>query len=298
MRRFLVKAAFVTTCTSLAAVGSATGLIDARNGLDYRSEAGAARTRLAAADPGGRPHSFYFARAAYSGVRNAATARMGAELGTTDPLGAWDANEACGGGFCAWATDYPKGDRQFLTVLRRLTNIDASPSEHAVRLDDPGLRRFPFIYAVEVGYMGLTAAEVRGLRSYLLAGGFLVVDDFWGSVQWQDFEAQMRRVFPEYRIVDIPTTHPLFSSFYDIDEIIQVPNLGQGMPGAPTRELDGAVPHVRGIFDDKGRLMAVINWNTDFGDAWEWAEQPNYMLKYSTFAYQMGVNIVVYAMSH
>ena len=130
--------------------------------------------------------------------------------------GAWRATDECGGGFCAWATDYPKAERQFLTVLRRLTNLDASPSENAVRLDDPAIRAYPFIYAVEVGYMSLSSREVTELREYLLSGGFMVVDDFWGSYEWRNFESQMRRVFPEYPIVEIPMDHPVMSAFYDV----------------------------------------------------------------------------------
>ncbi|HEV2131182.1 MAG TPA: DUF4159 domain-containing protein, partial [Longimicrobiaceae bacterium] len=116
-------------------------------------------------------HAFYFSRAQYGN-------RTGRRFGS-------------------WSVDYPKADRQFLVVLRRLTNLDAFEFEHPLRLDDPELRRFPFLYAVEVGYMALSEAEVKGLREYLLAGGFLMVDDFWGSYQWQSFESEMRRVLPE-----------------------------------------------------------------------------------------------------
>ncbi len=104
----------------------------------------------------------------------------------------------------AWSVDYPKADRQFLIVIRNLIDIDVPDTENAVRLDDPKLRRFPFLYALEVGDILLSDAEVKGLREYLLAGGFLVIDDFWGTYQWQVFESQMLRVFPEYPIVDIP----------------------------------------------------------------------------------------------
>ncbi len=217
-------------------------------------------------------HEFYFTRAVYSDF----TARRRG----------------------SWTTDYPKADRQFLIGLTRLTNIDASPWENPVRLDDPDLRRFPFIYAVEVGYMSLSEPEVKGLRDYLAAGGFLMIDDFWGSFEWANFEVQIRRVLPDYAIVDLPPDHPIFSSFYNIKEILQVPNVGLGIRGGPTHERDGYVPHLRGIFDNDGRLLVAINWNTDLGDAWEWAENPLYPLKFSNFAYQMGVNIIVYAMSH
>lgn len=220
------------------------------------------------------PHSFYFSRAQYT-----------------------DGGRRRWGG-ASWETDYPKADRQFLTVLKRLTNLDAFGQEHVMRFDDPAVRRFPFLYAAEVGQMALADAEVKGLREYLLAGGFLVVDDFWGTYEWQNWEEQIRRVLPEYPIVEIPRDHPIFSAFYQIDEIIQVPNVYQGSNGSRTHERDGYVAHCRGIFDDKGRLLVVINWNTDLGDAWEWAEQPRYPLKFSTYAYRMGANFIVYAMSH
>jgi hypothetical protein len=217
-------------------------------------------------------HAFYFTRGIYSGFRRG-----------------W------GGG---WATDYPKADRQFLTVLRRLTNLDAYHSEHAVALDDPELRRHPFIYMLEVGSMSLTREEVAGLRDYLLAGGFAFIDDFWGTRQWQNFEQQMRLVLPEHEFVDLPLDHPIFSSLYHIRDIVQVPSVTNWRRNRQTHEQDGFEPHVRAIFDHDGRLMVMINWNTDIGDAWEWAEQPDYPLEFSTFAYQIGANAIVYAMSH
>lgn len=198
----------------------------------------------------------------------------------------------------SWSTDFPKSDCQFLTVLRRLVNIDAYGHENAVRLDDPAIRRYPFLYMLEVGYMRLTPDEVQGLRDYLLAGGFLMVDDFWGSGQWYNFEREMRRVLPEYPIEAVPLDHPLFHMVYNVDEVVQVPNVNNAAYGGPTWERDGITPYVRGIFDENGRLMVAINWNTDLGDAWEWAEQPYYPVHYSTYAFQVGVNTIIYAMSH
>ena len=202
----------------------------------------------------------------------------------------------------SWAVDFPKADRQFLTIIDRLVDLlDSYGRENAVRLDDPDLRRFPFLYALEVGYMYMTEPEVKGLRDYLLAGGFLMVDDFWGTWEWDNFERQIKRVLPEYRVVEIPLDHPIFNTVYNIEEIVQVPNIGNAQRaeyGGVTYERDGIVPHVRGIFDNDNRLMVVINWNTDIGDAWEWAEHPYYPLKYSTYAIEVTVNIIVYAMSH
>lgn len=271
MRPLLAKGVVLSAALLMGGVeASGNGLAAAEDVAAVDQARGGASA--AASD---REHSFYFTRAAYSGGRG---------------------GRGRGGG--SWATDYPKADQQFLVVLRRLTNLDAFPYEHPIRLDDPALRRFPFIYTVEVGAMNLSEEEVVNLREYLLAGGFMIADDFWGTYEWANFEAQMRRVFPEYSIVDIPLDHEIFSAFYNVTEIIQVPNVGNGSSGGPTHERDGYTAYCRGIFDDQGRLLMVANFNTDLGDAWEWAEQPAYPLKYSTYAYQMGVNFIVYAMSH
>jgi hypothetical protein len=256
---------------------SRTGL----GGIHHRSPGAASYGFLRVSHSDGAtvkgPHEFFFTRGIYSGGG-----------GDED----WGAR---------WAVDYPKADLQFLTALRRLSIVDAYERDNALVLDDPELRRFPFLYILEVGSMSLSDAEARGLREYLQAGGFLVVDDFWGSWAWANFESEMKRVLPDRRIVDVPLDHPVFHVFYDIASIIQVPNVYQGIfsvSGGPTHEYDGYVPRVRGIFDDDGRLMVLINWNTDLGDAWEWADDPQYPLKFSTFAYEMGINFVIYAMSH
>jgi hypothetical protein len=230
-----------------------------------RPEAGDTGTRAVPA----RDHEFTFARAAYGSF-----------------------------GYPSWSTDFPKADRQFLIGVKRLTRLDAFEWEFPILLDDPQLRRYPFLYAVEVGYMALSEAEATGLRQYLLAGGFLVVDDFWGSYEWANFEAEMARVLPGRPIIDLPPDHPLFSTVYQIDEVLQVPGVRNARREGRTWERDGVTPACRGIFDDAGRLLVLVNWNTDLGDAWEWAESPYYPLRYSTFAYQLGINAIVYGMSH
>ena len=225
----------------------------------------------------GNAHEFYFTRGMYSGE--------------------YDDYDAGG----RWAVDYPKADHQFLVALKRLSILDAYESDNAIELTDPRLRRFPLLYLVEVGSMSLTNAEVLALRNYLLAGGFMVIDDFWGSWAWDQFVSQMQRVFPDRAIVELPLEHPVFNAFYNIDRVLQVPNIRLGISstyGGSTHEYDGIVPHVRGIFDDEGRLMVLINWNTDLGDAWEWAEDPFYPIEFSNFAYKMGINMIVYGMSH
>jgi len=244
---------------------------------EVSADAGPWRTARFWAPEAGR-HEFYFTRAVYSDARGSG-------------LRGWGRSRS-------WSTDYPKADRQFLVVIKRILGLDAYDYENAVSLTDPDIRRFPFLYALEVGRMALSPAEVQGLREYLEAGGFLVIDDFWGTQEWTVFEANMNRVLPGRPIVELPQDHELFRIFFDIPEIIQVPNVRQGRYGGPTWERDGYVPHVRGIHDDHGRLMVVINWNTDLGDAWEWAEDPFYPMEYSNFAYEMGANLIIYGMSH
>jgi hypothetical protein len=219
-------------------------------------------------------HEFYFTRAIYSDFR---------------------------GG--SWSIDYPDADWHFVQVARRLAKVDAydGPEGNAVWIGDPDLRRYPFLYALEVGSMTLTDAEVDGLRSYLAAGGFLIIDDFWGTEEWNNFEREITRVLPDRPIVELGVDHPIFGSFYNIDEIRQVPgirnayNVSAGF--GVTYERDGYVPHVRGIFDEDGRLLVAINWNTDLGDAWEHAEDPFYPLEYSTYAFEVAMNLILYGLS-
>lgn len=198
----------------------------------------------------------------------------------------------------SWATDWPKADRQFILGIKRLTNIKVADQERALQFTDPEIFRYPFVYAVEVGHWDLSEEEASGLREYLQRGGFLFCDDFWGSWEWENFQQNINRVLPGSRIVEVPLSHPIFHCYYDISEILQVPNVGNALYGRITHEQDGYVPHCRGIFDENGRLMVVISWNSDLGDAWEWADLPGYPARYSTYAYQMGINAIVYAMSH
>jgi hypothetical protein len=203
-----------------------------------------------------------------------------------------------------WAIDYPEADWHFVQVARRLANVDAydGAEGNAVSLADPELRRYPFLYALEVGGMALTDEEVEGLRSYLAAGGFLIIDDFWGTQEWANFEREITRVLPGRPIVELGLDHPLFRIFYNIDEVVQVPGIRNGYNVSAgfgvTYERDGYTPHVRGIFDDKGRLMVAINWNTDLGDAWEHADDPYYPLEYSTYAFEVAMNLILFGMTH
>jgi len=201
----------------------------------------------------------------------------------------------------SWSIDYPRADRHFLYAIKRLSIIDASPDENSIKLTAPELADYPLIYVLEAGAMQLTEPEVEALRHYLLAGGFLFIDDSWGSWAWETLVEQLGQVLPEYPVVDLQATHPIFHVLYDIDEIIQVPNYRNGLAFerlGVTHESDGIRPHVRGIFDQQGRLIVLINWNTDLGDSWEWADHPEYPGHFSSYAVKLGVNIIIYAMTH
>ena len=201
----------------------------------------------------------------------------------------------------SWSIDYPNADRHFSRALDRLSILDNALDERAIKLTDPKLRELPFIYALEVGSMQLVEAEVDALREYLLAGGFLFIDDFWGSWAWDNLAKQMQLVFPDRDIVEIPSTHHIFDIVYEIKNIKQVPNFRNGIEferTGITHEYDGTEPRVNGIFDDSDNLMVLINLNSDLGDAWEWADHPEYPSHFTTYAVMLGINVVIYAMTH
>jgi hypothetical protein len=199
-----------------------------------------------------------------------------------------------------WYTDYPSGDRNLVKVLSRLTDIDIAPESRAVPIHDPDLYDYPMIYSAEGGQMRLSSNDARIMREYTDRGGFWMIDDFWGSLEWSAFAQEMKKVFPDRPIVEVPREHPVFHNFFDIEETLQVPNIGYAYcyGGCSTAELDGDIPYVRGIFDGMGRLSVLIYFNTDLMDASEWADDPRYPHKFSSYAYKVFANAVVYSMSH
>lgn len=196
-----------------------------------------------------------------------------------------------------WTVDYPKADRTFVQGVRRLTRIHARSVEQVVDLDSDEIYNWPWIYAVEVGHWQLTDAQCKKLRDYLLRGGFLMTDDFHGTFEWEVFTASMNRVFPDRPIVDIEDSDAIFHVLYDLDKRVQVPGIYPLMRGM-TYEYDGVEPRWRGIYDDKGRIMVAICHNMDLGDAWEWADHPDYPERYASLAYRIGINYIIYAMTH
>jgi hypothetical protein len=201
-------------------------------------------------------------------------------------------------GGTSWTQDYPRADRHFAQALRRLSRLHVRSVEQPVNLDDgDDAFNYPWLGAGEMGDWRLTESQVTDLREYLLRGGFLMLDDFWGTEEWNRFNESMRRVFPDRPIVEIGDDDPIFHIVYDLNDRYQVPGQWAIRAGTPYRN-DGATPHWRGIYDDHGRVMVAMTFNSDIGDSWEWADDPNYPEKYSALGIRIGVNYVIYSMTH
>ena len=197
-----------------------------------------------------------------------------------------------------WGIDSPAAEQN---LSRRIKTATAIQVEDPILLnvDDPRLFEYPWIYFVEPSSMRLQDNELPILREFLLRGGSAYMDDFHGPAEWADFEQQMKKLFPDREIVEVPKDHPVFSCFYKLDAYPQIAGLGSFLAGR-TWERGGVTQHLRTILDDHGRPMMFINWNTDMGDGWEWSnvvEFPQY-IKYTSMAYQMAINEIVYSLTH
>ncbi len=211
-----------------------------------------------------------------------------------------------GGG--GWATDFRDSELNFSLRLQQLTSMKVDPEPIVLELTDPKLFDYPFIYIIEPGALTFHPEEVVALRRYLLNGGFLMVDDFWGDDQYYNFYQEIKRVFPDREPAEVPLEHEIFHCVYDLKEKPQLPSIGHAQAGRSTgvtweRSRDGSdtsVPHYRAIRDDANRIMVFICHNTDLGDGWEReGEDPWYFEEFSVKkAYPLGINIVTYAMTH
>ena len=197
-----------------------------------------------------------------------------------------------------WGIDAPAAEQN---LSRRVKTATAIQVEDAILLtiDDPRLFEYPWIYFVEPSSMRLQPNEITILREFFARGGFAMMDDFHGPAEWADLEQQMKLLFPDRQITEVPKDHPVFSSFYKMDGFPQVPGLGSFLAGR-TWERGGVTQHLRTILDDTGRPMMFINFNTDMGDGWEWSNAQDYpgYIKYTALAYRMGINEIIYALTH
>ncbi len=204
-------------------------------------------------------------------------------------------------GGTSWAVDYPEGDRTFVELLRRFSTIQVRSVEQPVNPDDADdMGYWPFLMVGLAGYWQLSESQVQNLRAYLLKGGFLFADSFFGSDSWPGFAAGLRRILPEYNIVDLDGSHQVFHTVYDIPALAdtQIPNMNSLLGGGGGYLGDGHEPHWRGVIDEHGRLLVLIAFNNDVADSWQWADDPRYPQERVNLGLRLAVNIAVYALSH
>ncbi len=208
-----------------------------------------------------------------------------------------------------WDTDYPDSDENFLRGVQRYTNVDTNPRSHTfIELTDPRLFENTFLYMnwkrVPIGSShsgpNFTPEEIEALREFMFRGGFVMVDDFWGPPHLDDMHVEISKIFPDREIVQLDTNHEIFHVFFDIDELAQVPGRMVTWDFGGFMNLDDPSypPEVYAVLDDDGRVMMVANYNTDLGDGWEHTFYEGYPTKYTNEAYKIGINFLIYALSH
>jgi hypothetical protein len=210
-----------------------------------------------------------------------------------------------------WNTDYPYAERNFMIRLSELTKTPISfddrhePNTWVVRATDPELFNCPFLVASDAGTIGLSAGEASGLHDYLLKGGFLWVDDFWGDAAWAHWSSEIAKALPpgQYPIRDVPLSDPMFRSLFTIAKVPQITNIQfwrrSGGTETSERGEESAVPHLRAIRDDHGRIMVVMTHNTDVADSWEReGEDPGFFFQFSPNGYALGIDVLLHAMTH
>ncbi len=205
-----------------------------------------------------------------------------------------------------WLVDYPDSDLNFSFRLQQLTSLQVNPRGAIVDIDAEQMRHYPFIYMLEVGDITLTDDEARTIREYLLNGGFIMVDDFWGSEEWDTFYTALKQIFPDREPQELPLEHEVFHIVFDLKVKPQIPGIGFAQMGRSrglTYEWNkpgSEQVHYKGVFDDKGRMMMIICHNTDLGDGWEEeGTDPWYFQAFSEkYGYPLGINIIFYAMTH
>jgi hypothetical protein len=201
-------------------------------------------------------------------------------------------------GRSSWGVDSNRADRLFSVAMRRLTRVQTRSVEEVIDVDDGPMMDYPWLYAVEVGRWGISPEQGKRIREFLDRGGFLMVDDFHGEAEWQNFMEGLRQIIPDRPVVDLADDDPVFHIISDLKDKVQVPGAQYIWSGNTSERPDGAPAHWRGIYDEKGRLQVAICHNMDLGDAWQYADDPQYPEKFASLALRIGVNYVAYSMTH
>lgn len=201
---------------------------------------------------------------------------------------AFDGRRSRGGD--PWSHDYPRAELHLYEALERTTLIHVEGPPLVLELSDDRIFEYPVLYLCEPGYWRMTDEELRNLQEYLKRGGFILFDDFRGQGEWERLKAELARLFPGREPVELPPDHFVWSIYYDVDPVA-APSLVSGGFGFDLFE-----DRYFGLFDDDGRMMALLCYNQDIGDGWEWPEQN--IEDASTTAFQMGINFLLYALTH
>ena len=186
-----------------------------------------------------------------------------------------------------WSHDWPRAEEHLMKIVSEVTRLDVNPGGHIISFQSDECFKYPIAYLCEVGYMDLSDEEAHRMAEYLLRGGFLIVDDFRGEREWRNFRYQMRRVFPDRSLEELPRNHPIWTCFYDISDLAIEPPYSRFF-----------TPQYFGISDDNDRLMMVVDYNNDISEYWEWSNDPIMPIEESNEAYKYGVNYVMYALTH
>ena len=257
----------------------------------------AVTTLLEAQRRGGRRGGFY-------GVQRPDDITWNSEF-TFCRLAYREAYDGDGGG---WGVDYPRADINLPIRLSELTrtpvNFDSSrePNHVVIQATEPELFKCPFVMITEVGSTFFSEEEAKALRAYFEKGGFMWADDFWGTYAWNHWERELRKVLPasEYPIIDVPMNHSIFHTLFDAKRFPQIPSIGWVYSGTTSeRGADSATANARAVVDAKGRVIVFISHNSDFGDSYEReSDDPTYFYNFSVEGYAIGINILLYAMTH
>ncbi len=186
-----------------------------------------------------------------------------------------------------WSHDTPRSEQHLMKIMAEVTKLDVNPDGHITSFENEDCFQYPVAYLCEVGYLELSDQEAHNMSEYLLRGGFLIVDDFRGERDLDNFKQQLKKVFPDRSLEELPRTHPIFNCFYDIANLYPPPPYAQWL-----------IPQYMGINDDKGRLMMVVDYNNDLSEYWEWSDNPFMPIEETNESYKYGVNYLIYALTH
>ncbi len=186
-----------------------------------------------------------------------------------------------------WSHDTPRSESHMMKIMSEVSKLDANPGPHVFSFQNDDCFKYPIAYFCEVGYLDLSEQEAHRMAEYLLRGGFLIVDDFRGERALENFKRNLRMAFPDRSLEEVPRTDPIWDCFYDISKLFPEPPYSKWL-----------VPQYLGMRDDRGRLMMIVNYNTDISEYWEWSDDPFAPIEQTNEAYKYGVNYIMYALTH